>query len=94
MEAIRAEMISGTLGRLLSSNVAAIDALTGLLADPQGSIRLGAAGRLLELTLRVRKQLDTERELEQIKADWKSFQSEHPSLFQKEAPTRDRPSND
>ncbi len=94
VEAIRAEMISGTLGRLLSSNVAAIDALTGLLADPQGSIRLGAAGRLLELTLRVRKQLDTERELEQIKADWKSFQSEHPSLFQKEAPTRDRPSND
>jgi len=63
VEDFRKELLAETLGRLLERNTAAVDALAGLLNDPQGSVRLGAASRLLTLTMQTRRQLRDESEL-------------------------------
>jgi len=80
---LRDSMLSDAQGRLLATNGKAIDALAGLLGSGQENIVLGAAGRLLDMTLRVRRQVDTERELEQVKADWEALRRERPELFQR-----------
>lgn len=60
---LREQMLGDAFGRLLATNADAVDALAGLLRSPLENIRLGAAGRLLELTLRTRHQVSVEGEL-------------------------------
>jgi hypothetical protein len=77
----RAEMISETLGKLISVNTSAVNTLVDLLTDEQSSIRLGAANKLLDLTLRVRAAVDTEEAIERIKEQIAAIHAERPDLY-------------
>ncbi len=81
VEEFRSQLVSETLGRLLAHNGAAVDALAKLLGDDQSTVRLGAAGRLLELSLKARRQLDTEARMEALADQLAALRHEQPQLF-------------
>jgi hypothetical protein len=77
----RDQLVSDAVGRLVGKTTPAIEALSGLLASPQEHVRLGAAGRLLDLLLRFRGQEQLQRDLEAVKDDLSMLRAEYPLLF-------------
>ncbi len=83
VEEIRSQLVSETLGKLLAQNGAAVDTLAALMKSEQDQVKLAAASRLLELTLKTRHQVDLQREIEFIKDQFAQMLSEHPGFFEK-----------
>jgi hypothetical protein len=63
----RDDMLERTLGVLAKGSIRASIALTKLLSDPDGKLRLGAAKALLGVGLGVRTDVDLTRRIEEIK---------------------------
>lgn len=80
VERLRDQLLSDTMGRLLATNGQAVDALSSLLVSEQDNVKLGAAGRLLELTLRARHQLNLQKQIEEIQDQIEKYKKERESL--------------
>lgn len=72
----RDEMLSAALGKLLAVNSSAVSALEKLLSDPQGSIRLGAASRILSMTLRVKEDVAIYERLTKMEDDLEKLRTD------------------
>lgn len=66
VDQLRVELLSETTHSLNAASVAAVGALKRLLKDESASARLGAARTILELSSRLRADLETERRLRSI----------------------------
>lgn len=66
VSALRTDMLRTAAGRLAGGMTAAADALTALLSDPDARVRLAAAGKLLELGVRVTETADLARRLDAL----------------------------
>lgn len=79
VDALRTQLLSQTVGQLVALHTAAVNALGGLLADPNSSVRLGAASKILTLTLAAREHLETSKKIERLEtiaAAWEEKQAE------------------
>ncbi|MBN9523302.1 hypothetical protein J0H58_33115 [bacterium] len=68
VSALRGDMVATAAGRLADGMAAAVDVLRGLLADPDPHVRHKAAAKLIELTVRVREQVEIEDRLARLEA--------------------------
>jgi hypothetical protein len=65
---LRAGMVQLALGRLSDGMAGAASTLRELLSDPSGTVRLGAARSLLELSTKLRESVDLENRLAALEA--------------------------
>lgn len=63
---LRAEMVGRAMGKLADGMAQAADVLRGLLAAKSESIRLGACRALLELTVKLRENVELEERLRKL----------------------------
>lgn len=70
VDGIRSEMIQATLGKLLAVNGQAVDTMLSLLESKQDQVRMSAASKLVDLSLRVRQAVEVDRRLGEIENDF------------------------
>jgi HEAT repeat protein len=68
VSAIRGEMVANAAGRLADGMSEAAEVLRALLSDPDPHVRHKAAAKLIELSVRVRDQVELEDRLARLEA--------------------------
>ncbi len=68
VSALRGDMVATAAGRLADGMAEAADVMRALLADPDPHIRHKAAAKLIELSVRVRDQVELEDRLARLEA--------------------------
>jgi hypothetical protein len=66
VQKFRTQMVDEALGKLASKLTEATDAIAGLISSENEAVRLRAAERLIELTLRVGEHIDIRQRVEEL----------------------------